>query len=162
LAKKGRSALKWTIVGLRAPSARGHPFGTTSTARVPPRAHEEALCEGQRLFACRPRTPTRRKSQGIHGSVGRCGLLCSHMAKVERGEVRGFSLPRTPGNNRDTSRGRSGMLCSATNAYACQRKGQKAGAASRFGTPPRFVRLLCGLLAWSFRRVCLQALFGYA
>jgi hypothetical protein len=46
-----------------------------------------ALRRPQGLFACRPRTPTRKKSQGIHGSVGRCALRCSQMAKVERGET---------------------------------------------------------------------------
>src|SRR5215208_2518242 len=34
------------------------------------RTRRHSLCEGQRLFACRPRTPTRKKSQGIDGSVG--------------------------------------------------------------------------------------------
>jgi hypothetical protein len=47
-----------------------YPFDSASTARVPPSTHEEALCEGLRLFAGRLCTPTRRKSQGIHGSVG--------------------------------------------------------------------------------------------
>jgi hypothetical protein len=70
LGQEGRSALKWATLRLLAPYPWGYPSGSVSTARVPPRAHEEALCEGQRLFACRLRTPTRRKSQGIHGSVG--------------------------------------------------------------------------------------------
>jgi hypothetical protein len=35
---------------LLAPSAWGHPFGSASTARVLPCAHEEALCEGFRDF----------------------------------------------------------------------------------------------------------------
>ena len=68
--QEGRSALKWATRGLLAPSAWGYPFGSASTARLPPRAHKETVCEGHRFFACRPRIPTRRKSQGIHGSVG--------------------------------------------------------------------------------------------
>ena len=47
---------------LLAPSPWGIPFRGASTARVPPGAHKETLCEGLRLFASRPRTPTQRKS----------------------------------------------------------------------------------------------------
>src|SRR5215212_6567036 len=69
--RSAQSALKWATLRLLGPSlweiSFRQPVHCKSASSC---ARGGTLCEGRRLFAGRPRTPTRRKSQGIHGSVG--------------------------------------------------------------------------------------------
>jgi hypothetical protein len=53
---------------------------TSSCAEKEAVALFEGLRDFLRVFF---RTPTRKKSQGIDGSVGRCALRCTQMAKVD-------------------------------------------------------------------------------